>query len=109
MRPLRKLDADHNFPFISSSGRLALDIRRIYCDLTEFDRLYLEHTSQSFQHAVSLYKGSLLFETAYDWAIGHEAYYDIRYMEMLDYLCEFYSDRDPLLSLTYQKKREELY
>jgi len=70
---------------LSSSGRLALDARHFYCDLTEFDKLYLEHTWQSFQHAVSLYKGPVLLEPAYDWAMDQGAYYDTRCLEMLEF------------------------
>lgn len=109
MRPLQKLNKEHSFPLISSSGRLALDIGRFYCDLAEFDQLYLEHTQQSFQRAVSLYKGPVLLNPPYDWTIDQDAYYDIRLLEMLEYLSEYYSTKDPILSLTYRNMQEELF
>lgn len=88
---------------------MRLSLTPLRCDLADFRKHYAAH--QNIEHceaAVSLYRGPLLAENYYEWSSSWEAWYDIRYMEMLICLAKHYkASGDKLKAAYYQKKLDE--
>ncbi len=70
-------------------NELFLDMSALYCDIWEFNEIYEKATEISdWEKAVALYKGPLLSENYYEWSLLEEAYYDVRYCNILEKLQE---------------------
>lgn len=76
---------------------LLLDIRKLDSDVSRFEALYQQRQDiVCCQTAVMLYKGPFLFDEYYEWTAQTEAYYDLRYMELLDIVVRRLSEKgDP--------------
>lgn len=106
-RPIR------NTPFashiLSSRGEMRLDMVGVRCDLADFRRHYAARNDIArCEAAVALYRGALLGENFYEWSNAWEAYYDIRYLEVLTLLADHY-DRigDKAKAAYYRRKLDE--
>lgn len=77
-------------PIISSHGYLRLDHNNIDCDIHRFEQLYEQrHDIKSCREAVDIYAGPLLFDEYYEWTTEYDAFYEIRYFELLDILIRY--------------------
>lgn len=108
---LKKLKENHvpELPLSIRRDELYLDLKDIFCDVREFRRLSGEDMKVSgWEEAVSLYTAPLLYENYYDWSVMEEAYYDVRYGELLEKLAEHYQmeGRKDMASL-YERKLED--
>lgn len=73
---------------------LTLDIRKLDSDVKQFEALYQRRQDiVCCQAAVTLYKGPFLFDEYYEWTAQTEAYYDLRYMELLEILARRLSEQ----------------
>jgi len=73
---------------------LSLVLENLRCDIIEFDVLYKENENQeAWKQALGLYRGPLLMEDFYEWTEVLEAYYDFRYLELLDKLATYYENK----------------
>jgi two-component SAPR family response regulator len=63
---------------------MRLDVTGIYCGIFEFDRLYeCRNSPENGAKALELYRGPVLGDEFYDWISIWEAYYEMRYEELL--------------------------
>ncbi len=92
IRCLKKICVNETFfPIIILHGETYLERQKISCDLEQFEALYRQkNIPGSWKAAVELYRGTLLETEAYDWITPYEAYYDIRFLEMTEYLADYY-------------------
>lgn len=88
-RPIRKTPfAAH---VVSTPGEMRFDLTGVSCDLVDFRCHYdFRCDIARCEAAVALYRGPLLGENCYEWSSAGEAYYDIRYVELLTSLGEHY-------------------
>lgn len=94
------------FPLLISRGEIQLDISKIACDFLLFEQ-YCTKPNDIIQlrKAVDLYQGPLLFEEYYEWTAEKEAYFEIRYTEIIEYLAEYFSEKgDHSRSYYYRQK-----
>ena len=79
------------FPITMLHGETYLERQKISCDLEQFESLYRQkNIPDGWKSAVELYRGTLLENESYDWIAPYEAYYDIRFLEMTEYLTDYY-------------------
>ena len=72
---------------------LTLDTREMDSDVRRFEALYQQRGNIACcQEAVALYKGPFLFEEYYEWTAQIEAYYDLRYLELLHIIVRHLSE-----------------
>lgn len=72
---------------------LTLDTREMDSDVRRFEALYQQRRNIACcQEAVALYKGPFLFEEYYEWTAQIEAYYDLRYLELLHIIVRHLSE-----------------
>lgn len=91
-RYLRNLHiGDESFPIVMAHGEIYFDYSKLCCDLYEFEILYQqkEHV-EAWSKAIELYRGSVFYDEYYDWITPYEAYYDIRFLEMTEFLIAHY-------------------
>lgn len=93
-------------PLRAAHGEVYLEPSAYTCDLVEFERFYQEkHDITCFASAVKIYEGPLLYGECFDWIAPYEAYYDIRFLEMAEYLCEYYLSEDKKHLADFYRKR----
>lgn len=92
IRCLKKIRVNEAlFPIITLHGETYLERQKISCDLEQFESLYRQkNVPGSWKSAVELYRGTLLETESYEWIAPYEAYYDIRFLEMTEYLADQY-------------------
>lgn len=79
------------FPLTLSPGKIGLTMDKLSCDFLSFERAFSQFDNiKSLKKAVDLYKGPILFEEYYEWTAEKEAYYEIRYTEMVEHLVSYY-------------------
>lgn len=105
---LRKLKKNTvtQLPLYIRRDELYLDMTLGYYDIREFKRLCENETDAAgWERAVALYTAPLLLENCYDWAVLEEAYYDIRYGELLKKLADYYRTEERTdMALFYEEK-----
>ena len=78
-----------NIPLYYDKKTVWLDRKQIKCELYEFEQLYQNRkTPEACERALSLYRGMLFYEDCYEWSAPQEAYYDLRYTELLSCMAE---------------------
>lgn len=71
-------------PLSVDRDTLWLDISRIDSDIARFDRLYrYRNVPECCTAAIDLYTAPFLINEYYEWSARAEAYYDMRYMQLL--------------------------
>lgn len=85
---------------------LFLDTDSIYSDTAAFERLYAGSDDiHMCEQAVALYTGPLFYENCYGWSAIDEAYYDIRYLSLVEQLIAHYTRaNNPDMVAYYQSK-----
>ncbi|MFA9381161.1 MAG: hypothetical protein ACERKO_08880, partial [Acetanaerobacterium sp.] len=78
-------------PIISTRRSLQLDVSDIDLDTEAFLRLYKSGNQEDWEQAEELYRGALFLDGYYDWISQYEAYFDVRYLELLSRLTDYYS------------------
>ncbi len=79
------------FPITMLHGETYLERQKISCDLEQFESLYRQkNIPGDWKSAVELCRGTLLETESFDWIAPYEAYYDIRFLEMTEYLADYY-------------------
>lgn len=108
MRGLIENEA-RGLPLCIRRDEIFLDLADIFCDLWEFRNIYETEThSYGWERAVALYSAPLLFENCYEWAVLEEAYYDVRYAELLEKLAVCYrAEGRTKLAAFYEEKLQE--
>lgn len=91
-RYLRNLRiGEESFPIVMAHGEIYVDYTMLSCDLYEFEKLYQQKEQvEAWSEAVELYHGSVFYDEYYDWIAPYEAYYDIRFLEMTEFLIAHY-------------------
>lgn len=84
-RYLRQQQAAGNVPLLRiDRGEIALDLTDCATDITLFDRcLAARDDPQRWQEGVALYRGSLLEDDGFAWALPWEAHYENGFLELL--------------------------
>lgn len=77
-------------PFESLRSDFKLLQEYIYCDLWEFELLYHAGGVENWEKAEKIYKGILFVENDFSWALEYEGRYDIMYIEIIEYLYNYY-------------------
>lgn len=92
IRYLRNLRIDEaTLPIVMAHGEIYFDYTKLSCDLPEFEELYRQKEQIApWSEAVELYRGSVFYDEFYDWIAPYEAYYDIRFLEMTEFLINHY-------------------
>lgn len=83
---------EREIPVIASvCGSLCLDVEQLDCDILLFKRLTGPSASiEELRQAVELYRGPLLLEEAYEWTVRAEGFYDLRYLETVERLRDYF-------------------
>lgn len=90
-------------PLRLDKNHISLNMDHIHCELEEFEILYKNrHEIQTCRQAIELYRGLLFYQNCYEWAGQWEAYYDLRYMELLECMALHYEKSG-------DKKTSEIY
>ena len=72
-------------PLQQDKKNIWLDMDFIYCEIYEFEELYSRSGDvDACERALSLYRGLLFYLDCFEWASQWEAYYDLRYMALLE-------------------------
>ena len=108
-RYLRNLRmGDESFPIIMAHGEIYLNCKRLSCDLHEFEELYQQREhAEAWGEAVELYRGSLYYGEYYDWIAPYEAYYDIRFLEMTEFLITYYEKSGNRETADYYRLKQD--
>jgi len=101
-------------PFASvifaSQGEMRLSLAGVRCDLVDFRGGYAaRHDIARCEAAADLYQGPLLAENVYEWSSSWEAYYDIRYLDLLTVLVEHYSKVGNQAKASYYRSKLEAH
>lgn len=92
IRRLQKQGID--IPLKDYRTELYLDLSEVDCDIREFKELYTYGTEPwHWEQAASLYTGPILFDNYYEWTGEEEAYYDVRYYELVERLATHYRQK----------------
>ncbi|MDR3091135.1 MAG: hypothetical protein LBU36_02890 [Clostridiales bacterium] len=89
-------------PVRADSGFMWLDMERVESDVIEFERLYASGRFADYEAAVELYRAPFLSKEFYEWLEQWQAFYDIRYMNMINALIESYRESNPNMARYYQ-------
>lgn len=84
-------------PLTIENQSLSLDLERIDSDLSAFMQLSSPKSCDflsCYTAAEALYTAPLLFDECYDWIAPYEAYYEIRYQDILQHLITYYRQID---------------
>lgn len=101
-------DNDLAIPIRESVGEVWLDMTGIFCDLTEFDRLYNDRGKiESCAALVEIYRAQLFFDECYDWVAPFEAYYDIRFFEITNLLVVHFTQKGDTAKANYYRSKIE--
>lgn len=99
------------FPLKSRSNELELELKQeqISCDIWDFEKYIALEEIKQMEAAVNLYSGPFLFQEYYEWTAEYEAYYEIKFMKLLDCLIyHFEKEGNQTNSFYYRKKRDKL-
>lgn len=108
-RYLRNLCVDEEtLPIVMAHGEIYFDYTKLSCDLLEFEELY-RHKEQiaPWSEAVELYRGSIFYDEYYDWIAPYEAYYDIRFLEMTEFLIDHYEKAGNKEMANYYRSKQD--
>ena len=84
-----KTYSDIDFPLVLRRGKIGLDINHYYSDIQEFKKFCDEEKkTEGYARAIEVYKGHLLSEENYEWVNEYEVNFEIRCIEMLEYLIQ---------------------
>lgn len=87
----------------SSHEKIWICTDNLDIDLLTFEQLYQDSNQiDNKERMISLYKGPLFNDETYAWSCTWEAFYDLKYLEILNEVCDFYKKND-----NYEK--EEIY
>lgn len=92
-------------PLISLRKELRLDMGSVRCDAAEFSHLYKTDAPGNWEKAVELYRGPLLAGDYFEWTAPWEAFFDLRYREILKKLSEYYLQADNILKSAYYRQK----
>ena len=82
---------------------LSFDAREIDSDVKRFEMLYQQRDDLACcKAAIALYAAPYLYEEYYDWIAPIEAYYDMRYMELLELVIQRLTERGAPDAAYYQ-------
>jgi len=70
-------------PIFQDNEAISLHRERVYCDVFEYSRLCGKSDKESWQKAVNLYRGMLLYEEPYDWVADFDVRYEVLYQGLL--------------------------
>lgn len=97
-----------NIPITESHGEVWLDMADVACDLDEFEKCYADRNNfESCASAVELYRAQLFFSECFEWVALLEAYYDIRYVEMVEILVSHHTRLNNRQMADYYKRKME--
>lgn len=78
-------------PLDCGKRQVFLDMRKIDYDLNEFQRLYRKRSDpDACEQVLELYRGLLFYHNSYDWVAQWEAYYEHRYIEILEHIIKYH-------------------
>lgn len=78
-------------PLDCGKTQVFLDMKKIDCDLNEFRRLYRKRPDpDACEQVLELYRGLLFYHNSYDWVAQWEAYYELRYIEILGHMIKYH-------------------
>lgn len=101
-KTLKRLYCLGFFSIENLRGKIRLNMENICCDVFTFEELYAKRREiDQCEAAVALYRGPLLFDECYDWISIWEAYYDIRYQELLNRLIMYYKKQGDFAKVAY--------
>ena len=108
-RYLRNLRmGEESFPIIMTHGEIYIDCGRLSCDLHKFEELYQQkEQAEAWIEAVELYRGSVLYGEYYDWIAPYESYYDIRFLEMTEYLITYFEQTGNRGTADYYRLKQD--
>ena len=108
-RYLRNLRVgEESLPIVMAHGEIYFDYRKSSCDLYEFEKLYQQKEQvETWSAAVELYHGSVFYDECYDWIAPYEAYYDIRFLEMTEFLIAHYENAGNREKAGYYKSKQD--
>ena len=106
LRHIRSLP--FHVPIVHTRRTLQLDLFNVDLDIDEFLECCKSSDVTSWERAVEIYRGILLIDNAYEWSSMYEAFYDVRYYELLNRLAEHYkAARNKNKARYYQSKLDE--
>lgn len=73
---------------------IGVSLSNIECDLIQFVSLYKENSIESFEKAIALYTLPPFTNECYEWTLEYTGYYEIRYIKMLETVCEYYKSKN---------------
>ncbi len=98
------------FTLINSRGKIQLDLSVIQCDTFMFEKYYGDrHNIESARKAIELYEAPFLFEEYYEWTATKEAFYEIKYFEMLDNIVQYYESLHDETTASYYRLKQSIY
>lgn len=108
-RYLRNLRIEEeSFPIVMTHGEIYVDYTMLSCDLNEFENLYQQkEQTEAWSEAIELYHGTVFYDEYYDWIAPYEAYYDIRFLEMTDYLITYYEKAGNREMADYYRSKQD--
>lgn len=93
-------------PIQSSKNVFCLNLTEVSCDLVDFERMCSNESDyEDNSAAVELYQGPVLEDECYDWIATYEAYYELRYMELLDHLIAVCHGRGNMIRKKYYQNK----
>ncbi|SFR68009.1 AfsR/SARP family transcriptional regulator [Anaeromicropila populeti] len=97
---------DISIPFTQYREELYLDLSQVECDFLIFESLCKENNCiAQWEEAVKLYHGPFLFDHYYEWTEQAEAYYDIRYLELIQRLADYYQKQGNAKLVSFYKNK----
>ncbi|GHU60969.1 hypothetical protein AGMMS49975_30120 [Clostridia bacterium] len=87
----------------SQSNCVFLDISNISADIFIFEKLFETGDIEAYSKAAELYTAPFLQNDSWDWAEAQAAYYDARYLKIIDALIQFYKPIDPKMVSYYNR------
>lgn len=91
------------FPLRSSGNLIWLDMRFIESDVTQFEELCKKNDPAAFRAAAALYTSPFLSKEDYEWTEQWQAYYDFKYVNVIQKLIGYYETENPRLANYYKK------
>lgn len=83
-----------------------LEMSQIECDIYNFEFLYNQgNCIEHWEKAVKLYNVPLLFENCYEWTEQAEAYYDIRFIDLVQKLIDYYQKQGKSSLVSYYRNK----
>lgn len=99
-------------PIESERGKMRIRIEEIDCDMTRFDRLVSDRTDVNaagridlMEEAAGLYKGTLLEDGYYSWAVPLQQKYEIEFADILKDLIKYCKQRSDTDKMKYYEEK----